>query len=96
MWKMDQLSQEIIDWTKQGKRLFDDVKHENDSMHATEKHVYKRLMADSTPLVVNVAEVPTKIDGDIFQKSTGFLNLTALRSLVRQLNLKDTDTDPPE
>lgn len=53
-----------------------------------------RVLADSTPLVVDVANVPSKIDGDIFQKSTGSMNLTALRRFVQQLNIEHTE--PPE
>lgn len=92
---MDRISQEFVSWKKQESRvLSNEVNHENGSIQPTEKHVNNRVLADSTPLVVDVANVPSKIDGDIFQKSTGSMNLTALRRFVQQLNIEHTE--PPE
>lgn len=89
MWKINKLTQEFAKWHEHERfivqRIIDDeVNSKNESVQQIDKS------ANLKPLVFDVPVVPSKISG-IFHKTTGAVNMTALRNLVRKLNSKNID-----
>lgn len=91
LWKINQLTEEFTDWKKQEIQLFDEMNNDNESVHTSEEELNSKELSNSMPLVFDVPIVPAKINDDIFHQSTGILNLTALRLVVRQLNIENGD-----
>lgn len=67
------------------------MNYDNELVHSPEEHLKSKGLSSSVPLVFDVAIVPAKIGDEIFHQSTGVLNLTALRNVVRQLNIENGD-----
>lgn len=89
---LSQLSRKIFEWQKSERECSNQLEPKNESLHM-ERHSKNKSQANLKTLVFDVPVVPSKISG-IFERSTGALNITALKHLIRKLKVKKSE--PPK